>query len=337
MKIISITLVKNESDIIESFVRYNLNVLDEMIILDNGSTDETWEILNNLRNENLPIHIYQDKDKNYEQDIKTTSLLKKAIKEFNADIICPLDVDEFITSDTGNPRKIIEQMKPDTYFLIKWRTYVPLGNENNAEKFIPSKIINCFDDKMEKYYKVIIPKELFINYNVKLAMGNHNIIFDDRYKNVIHPIKIDDLRISHFPLRSKEQTMSKILVGWPNMLSRLNHIEGQGNHWEKIFNKIKKQHDLTNNDLIEFTKVYCFDSDDVEFYEKPINLNFCEKINIKYDFKYNYFENILENILYFSKEISVLKKALQGKNKIILEKDLQINELLLLNEELKNK
>ena len=168
-------------------------------------------------------------------------------------------------------------------------------------------------------------------------MGNHNLKFDEKYKNEIHSQKIDDLRISHFPLRSKKQTMSKILVGWPNMLSRLNHIEGQGNHWEKIFNKIKKQHDITNNDLIEFTKVYCFDSEEVEFLEKPLNLNFCDNINIKYDFKYNYLENILENVLYFSKEISALKKALHEKDQLILEKDLQIRELNILNEELKNK
>lgn len=37
MKIVSITMVKNESDIIESFIRYTLNIVDEMIILNNGA------------------------------------------------------------------------------------------------------------------------------------------------------------------------------------------------------------------------------------------------------------------------------------------------------------
>lgn len=46
MKIVSITMVKNEVDIIESFVRYHLKIFDEMIILDNGSTDETVNIIN---------------------------------------------------------------------------------------------------------------------------------------------------------------------------------------------------------------------------------------------------------------------------------------------------
>ena len=48
-------MVKNEMDIIESFVRYNVNYLDGMIILDNGSTDNTLNILKSLKNEGLPI------------------------------------------------------------------------------------------------------------------------------------------------------------------------------------------------------------------------------------------------------------------------------------------
>jgi hypothetical protein len=38
-----------------------------MIILDNGSTDKTLEILNLIKNERNPIFIYEDKDKEYDQ------------------------------------------------------------------------------------------------------------------------------------------------------------------------------------------------------------------------------------------------------------------------------
>ena len=54
-KIFSITMVKNESDIIESFVRYNINIFNGMIILDNGSTDGTLKILKILESEGLPL------------------------------------------------------------------------------------------------------------------------------------------------------------------------------------------------------------------------------------------------------------------------------------------
>ena len=109
MKIISITTIKNESDIIESFVRYHLNIMDLMIILDNGSTDDTLDILIQLKNEGLPIVVIIDEDKYFEPYIKYNYLLDVALNEYSADIICPLDCDEFIICDEGNPRVVYLQ------------------------------------------------------------------------------------------------------------------------------------------------------------------------------------------------------------------------------------
>ncbi|WP_422109483.1 glycosyltransferase family 2 protein, partial [Achromobacter xylosoxidans] len=44
-KLISISMVRNENDVIESFVRHNLELMDEMHIIDHGSSDGTREIL----------------------------------------------------------------------------------------------------------------------------------------------------------------------------------------------------------------------------------------------------------------------------------------------------
>lgn len=51
MKIVSFTMVNNEAEIIESFVRYNYNFVDQMVIIDNGCTDNTIEIINRLKRE----------------------------------------------------------------------------------------------------------------------------------------------------------------------------------------------------------------------------------------------------------------------------------------------
>lgn len=55
MKIVSYTMVNNESEIIESFVRYNYNFLDEMFFVDNGCTDNTVIILHKLMEEGYRI------------------------------------------------------------------------------------------------------------------------------------------------------------------------------------------------------------------------------------------------------------------------------------------
>lgn len=48
MKIVSLTQVGNESEIIESFIRYNSNFIDKMFILPVCSVDNTLTIIREL-------------------------------------------------------------------------------------------------------------------------------------------------------------------------------------------------------------------------------------------------------------------------------------------------
>lgn len=282
-KIFSISMVKNEADVIESFVRYNTNVMDGMLILDNGSTDDTLKILKQLKDEGLPLIIFEDSDREHEQATKMTKLLIKAVDEFQADIVVPLDADEFIISSyQGNPRKILEKIESTTFYLVKWRTFVPDFSKN--EKFVPSRITATRDDSLEEFYKVVIPKELVKNYNVKLTFGSHNLVFDPKYEDIIKCVINNDLRIAHFPIRSKEQTISKITVGWIYNLSRLGRTEGQNFHWQIIFNKLKENRQVVNSDIIWFAKSYALkeDKNEIPLKEKPIDLSFCRNTEIKY-------------------------------------------------------
>ena len=47
-KIITLTMIKNESDIVETFVRYTMNFASKMIFIDNGCVDGSIEILKEL-------------------------------------------------------------------------------------------------------------------------------------------------------------------------------------------------------------------------------------------------------------------------------------------------
>ena len=67
MKIVSFTMVNNESEIIESFIRYNYNFVDEMVVIDNGCTDNTVEILHNLIHEGYKITIFDESLAAYDQ------------------------------------------------------------------------------------------------------------------------------------------------------------------------------------------------------------------------------------------------------------------------------
>ena len=61
-------MVRNESDIIETFIRHNLTLLDELHIVDHNSSDNTREILTLLKQEGLLIHIYHYNELEYAQE-----------------------------------------------------------------------------------------------------------------------------------------------------------------------------------------------------------------------------------------------------------------------------
>ena len=54
-KLVGLSMVRNESDIIETFIRHNLTLLNELHVVDHNSSDNTREILTLLKQEGLPI------------------------------------------------------------------------------------------------------------------------------------------------------------------------------------------------------------------------------------------------------------------------------------------
>ena len=300
-KIFSISMVKNEMDVIESFVRYNCNIFDGMIILDNGSTDDTIQILNQLKNEGLPIFVLQDEDRNFDKILKMNQLLHKAVNEFNADIIIPLDADEFIVSNhKGNPKKFLKKLESPNYYVAKWKIYVPDFSKNEDKKFIPSKITLVRDDSLEDrldLYKVILPKELVINYDVKLTRGSHTITYDPKYENILKRVVNPDLQIAHFPIRSKEQTISKVSVGWLNAISSTEKRPGDSYHWKKIFSQIKELERIEDEDVVAIASEFSHKNEEsiIKLEEDPVDLSYCKNITLKYtDKKVNPMSNLLE-------------------------------------------
>ena len=305
-------------DIIESFVRYNTNIFDGMIILDNGSADDTVKILKLLKSEGLPLFIFEDQNSEFNQAVKINQLLLKAVNEFNADVIVPLDADEFvISSNKGNPREILEKIEQDSFYHVKWKTYMPDLDKNKEEKFIPAKLTFARYGA-EEMFKVVIPKELVKNYAVKISSGNHGLRYNSKYKSSIKTILSADLRIAHFPIRSREQLMSKVVIGWINELCNFNRTKRQSWHWHKMFNSLKENGKIKNEDMLNFAKEYSSDSKitEIKVKEDPIDLTFCKNIEIKYtNTKVNSFVNLIEKSEELSLDYSNFKREAMLKEK----------------------
>ena len=84
MTLIGITRVLNEDDIVEAFVRHHATMVDHHLILDNGSTDETVNILRALKYEWLNISVFQNQSVFFNEASYKTELFKHARRAHDA-------------------------------------------------------------------------------------------------------------------------------------------------------------------------------------------------------------------------------------------------------------
>ncbi|MBT2701615.1 glycosyltransferase family 2 protein [Bacillus sp. ISL-40] len=270
-KVFCVCMVKNEADIIESFIRYHLNIFDGIVLLDNGSTDRTVDIITQLQSEGLSVYLRQDNTLEYVQGPKTTELINYTLNQFNPDLIFPLDVDEFLIAPnySDNPRELVDQLSTiKVFYLEREYTYFPI-HLNESELFIPKRI--TFASPIKDYWpKVVVSKEIWETYSATISGGNHYLFLN---KDNVEKEVLQQLKLRHFPYRSLEHLKSKISVGWLNTLASHTYNEGDNFHWYDLFNQLKK-----NNFNISIDAILQHDETYV-----PMNLSFCtHPLDLKY-------------------------------------------------------
>ena len=97
-KIITIYRIKNESRWIKQSLEAVSEISDEIIILDDGSTDNTVEICKSFK---TVVEIHQQKNLTYDETRDKNILLQMALKR-NPDFILTLDGDEILQSNVKN-------------------------------------------------------------------------------------------------------------------------------------------------------------------------------------------------------------------------------------------
>ncbi|MEN6595761.1 MAG: glycosyltransferase family 2 protein [Clostridiaceae bacterium] len=244
-RIVAVSVVRNESDIIESFCRYLCSYCDRLLIHDDHSIDSTREILAALVTEGLPISFSDEFiDLEYDeyrlpQTRISNRLIQLAFETFGADLAFVADADEFVmTVDGRSPRDILEQFDAATEYRALWRTYVCDAKLTQNNKFLPDYFSTYRNPVLERFGKVFISRTLVEDYQCRLTDGNHSLAYADPQK-MPSVQYLDDVSIAHYPIRSVDQLARKVVNGWFSYLASPNHAEGRGYHWEKIYRHIK--------------------------------------------------------------------------------------------------
>ena len=112
-------MVKNEQDIIEPFVRHTALFVDDHIILDNASADDTRRILTELMRELDGVVVTTLSAFGYRQSNLMTKLLQACQTAYFADYVIFLDADEFIScTGPGGVRAQPSQLDPGRWLRL---------------------------------------------------------------------------------------------------------------------------------------------------------------------------------------------------------------------------
>jgi SAM-dependent methyltransferase len=250
---ICISMVKNEQDIIEPFLRHNHKFFDAMIILDHGSTDDTRRIAVECSRELGGIFVSDLHGFSYAQSEAMTSVMHFAQSAFFADFVCFLDADEFISSpDRESFHRSLTQIPVGTAIQLPWQTFLPdpklMSNESND----PISYMTLRRTKEgPQYFKSFFRFGGGVNGSVVTRQGNHSLKRHGLRK--IKHIPNKEIVLRHLPLRSSQQLLNKAVVGWlaniaqyPDPAKR----RGTAHQWKRIFDLAGHEDRPISNEML---------------------------------------------------------------------------------------
>ncbi len=265
--VVGLSVVKNEQDIIEPFVRHNLRFLNSLFVLDNGSVDNTLRILRQLQQELPGLIILEDDRFVHCQAARMTKLLRAAQQSYQPDYVAPLDADEFIgAADAAEFREVLRQIPAGGFGLVPWRTLVATPDAAAAcGQDPPGSFQWRRREESPAFYKVILNVSGQSVEDLVIEHGSHHV--RSISGRDLASVNLDQLSLLHVPVRSRDQFIGKIVVGWMTALARNREARRLGLAWHKreIFVKLTNGHVLDDRGLCELSLLYAQDAKAVDW------------------------------------------------------------------------
>lgn len=222
MRVAGITMVKNEADIIGATMKNMVRQVDFLLVLDNGSTDGTREILDYYARY-APVTVIDDPEVAYYQSQKMTELAQRALR-IGADWVVPFDADEIWYSPHGRIKNVLESC---TDAVAQAKIFNHLGHPDEGlspwrqREPLPLPKVACRTGPQ-----------------LTIHQGNHGCDYGNN--RLVHGTE-GLLEIRHFPYRSPEQLIRKTRTG-AAAYAATDLPEHVGAHW--------RQHNLFDDETL---------------------------------------------------------------------------------------
>jgi hypothetical protein len=130
MRLIAVTMLRNEADILPDFLGHCAALFDEVLAVDHASTDGSAEMLAAAARR-MPLTVLRFAQKPYVQSLLVTALAREAFAR-GADWVFPLDADEFPM--VASRADLLARLPADAAAVLwRWRNLWPLGGAGFAQ------------------------------------------------------------------------------------------------------------------------------------------------------------------------------------------------------------
>ena len=204
MNIYGICVVKNEADIVEFSLTKASEWATKIFVLDNNSTDGTWEKVNNLAKSNNRIVPWKQTDEVFSDGMRADVFnhFKDQVKE--GDWWCiRLDADEFYPED---PTAFLSKLKPYYQVVCAKRIQYQLTEEDLNKLDFNGDIrllLNGF-----RYFEKTAHSEIrFFKHRKRLTWDRNEVL--PRHIGMVAPQRIIQ---KHYQYRSPKQLQERIVL-----------------------------------------------------------------------------------------------------------------------------
>ncbi len=257
MKLVAVSIVKNEADVVEAFIRHTRTWVDQHLVFDHDSTDGTREILGELAREGLPLAVFTDQTLGNLQQMRSNHLTRLAVTEFGADWVLPLDADEFLVAPG---RAVLEDvLGPGTAgepVSLPLANYYPT-EADDPEVANPVSRISHRASLANASRKLIIPSRLATEPAVVAGKGSHELHRDGA--RIADRPAPPGFHLAHFALRSVAQQMLRVVTAELQKLSRGRAHDGLDVHYRLGFQLLAEDPDLFRQTIYSPAKSMVFE------------------------------------------------------------------------------
>ncbi len=239
MRLVAVSRVLNEDDIIEAFVRHHAPLVDHHVLLDNGSIDRTVEILTKLAGAGLPITVFSNRNPMFAETTFNTFLYRYAVEEQRADGILFLDADEFLDLRRMGValRRRLADLPADAPGLRLPMINYHATAADDPDDILAIRRIRLREPTAASSSKILL-RRLLPSWAVVVDAGNHNAMFHGK-----EVVCVADKRVAlaHFSDRGRWRWLGRAVIGQLKVLAsaQQERAQNRGVHYRETYEMLR--------------------------------------------------------------------------------------------------